>query len=207
MLITSLENGKSGKIHIYADGEYVFTVTDEMCFKYGLKKGMEIMPETVETLKFEYECASAKNKALDLLSVRNHSEFELLQKLKRKFSGDACEYAVSEMRRIGLTDDFKFAEMYAQSLFENKKMGMFRVKQELAAKGIDSSIIEEVVDRYAYDDVHSKLCCLIEKKYASYLKDEKGIRRTVSALVRLGYGYGDIYKAIKDFKNDYEYEE
>ena len=207
MVITSLEKGRSEKIHIYVDGEYMLTVTVEMCLRHGLKKDMSLTSDDVEALKFEYESALAKNKALDLLSLRSHSEFELLQKLRRKFCEEACEYAVSEMRRIDLVDDFKFAEMYAERLFEDRKMGVFRIRRELEAKGVAGDIIDEVVSRYDCVDVHSKLYSLIQKKYASCLDGEKELRRTVASLVRLGYGYGDVYAAIKEYKNDNEYGE
>ena len=43
---------------------------------------------------------------------------------------------------------------------------------------------------------------LLARKYARNLQDEKGRRRTVAALQRLGYRWEDIRRALEEFMPD-----
>lgn len=50
--------------------------------------------------------------------------------------------------------------------------------------------------------LYDRLEALIEKKYAGYLEDPedlKSVNKAKNGLVRAGYDYDDINKAIKDF--------
>ena len=46
------------------------------------------------------------------------------------------------------------------------------------------------------NDPQKSIIILIKKKYANKLNDEKGKKRTVDALLRLGYSYSDIKTAL-----------
>ena len=48
-------------------------------------------------------------------------------------------------------------------------------------------------------DPREKLREIVERKYQDRLGDEKGYRRTVAALQRLGYGYEDIRAVLREF--------
>ena len=45
---------------------------------------------------------------------------------------------------------------------------------------------------------------LIRKKYFRYLGDEKGVRKTVAALQRLGYRWSDINSALRQYEIETE---
>lgn len=51
------------------------------------------------------------------------------------------------------------------------------------------------------------LVALIERKYMRYLSDEKGINKTINALVRLGYSYREIKDALKIVSENLEMSE
>lgn len=192
------KSGRDNKIHIYIDGEYSLTADGEYWYTSRWCREKEIDEENFEELKTEVECRRAWLSALDLISVRSHSEQELIQKLRRKYSQDAAEAAAAKAAALGLIDDEAFAEMYARELIERKKYGVFRVKNELRKKGISSHIIESVLLSLDIDPKES-IISLVERKYARRLSDEKGRRQTVAALQRLGYSYSDIRSALSEF--------
>ena len=43
---------------------------------------------------------------------------------------------------------------------------------------------------------------LVEKKYMRYLNDEKGVQKTINALLRLGYSYGEIKDALREIADE-----
>jgi len=194
----STKSGRENKIHIFLDGEYSFTVDSEFWFTSGWCRIKEIDEEDLEELREDIEMRRAWLKALDLLSLRSHSQKELIVKLRRKYSQETAEAVAHKAAELGLIDDEAFAEMYARELIERKKYGISRVKNELRLKGISSHIIESVIFSLDFDSKES-IINLVERKYARKLSDEKGRRQVIAALQRLGYSYSDIRAALSEF--------
>lgn len=194
----SIKNGRDNKIHIFLDENYSLTVDNEYWYtsKWCTKK--EIDEEEAEELKEEIECRRAWNSAIDLLSIRSHSQKELILKLRRKYSQNAAELAAQKAVELGLLDDEDFAQMYARELVERKKYGLSRVKNELRMKGISSDIAESVISSLDIDAKQS-IINLVNRKYTRKLSDEKGRRNVIASLQRLGYSYSDIQSALREF--------
>ncbi len=86
--------------------------------------------------------ASARNKAMDLLARREHSEQEIRHKLQsREFEEDAIEKAIEGLKKDGLLSDERFAEAYVNQRF-NAGYGPLKIRYELQQKGIDSELID-----------------------------------------------------------------
>lgn len=194
----SVKNGRNNKIHIFVDEEYSLTVDSEYWYTSPWCTEKEIDEEDFEELKEEISYRRAWLNALDLISMRSHSEKELITKLRRKYSQNTAEAVAEKAAELGLIDDETFAEMYARELIERKKYGISRVKNELRLKGISSHIIESVLLSLDIDSKES-IISLVERKYARKLSDEKGRRQVVAALQRLGYSYSDIKSALNEF--------
>jgi len=89
---------------------------------------------------------TALNKAIACLARREHSAFELRQKLKR--SGIETELAsrvVSDLERQGLVSDQRFAEAFIRYR-SGKGHGPQRIEMELNEKGIDRSLISLMLE-------------------------------------------------------------
>ncbi len=194
----STKSGRENKIHIFLDGEYSLTVDSEFWFTSQWCRIKEIDEEDLEELREDIEMRRAWLKALDLLSLRSHSQKELIVKLRRKYSQNTAEAVAHKAAELGLIDDEAFAEMYTRELVERKKYGISRVKNELRLKGISSHIIESVIFSLDFDSKES-IINLVERKYARKLSDEKGRRQVIAALQRLGYSYSDIRAALSEF--------
>lgn len=68
-------------------------------------------------------------------------------------------------------------------------------------KGVDEVIAEEALSEYEKEDYSEQLVSLIEKKYSDRIQDRDDRRRTVSALVRRGYGFSEIKEAVLEVLN------
>lgn len=194
----SVKDGRDGKVHIYVDEEYTLTVDGNFWYTSQWCAKREIDDLELEEMTGEIHRRRAFNNAVSLLSRRMHSRYELFQKLNGKYTGDEAEYACSRCEELGLLNDESFAELYADELLRRKSMGVTRIKQELRRKGIDNDIIQNVVDELDID-AQERIRELIEKKYYRQLADEKGVRRTIAALSRLGYSYHDIRSVLDEF--------
>tara|TARA_B100000900_G_scaffold281294_1_gene240640 strand:- start:78 stop:530 length:453 start_codon:yes stop_codon:yes gene_type:complete len=85
------------------------------------------------------------NKALDIISRREHSSKEVRDKLARKFnSDDLIESAIENLITNNLINDIRFAEMYVLSR-KKKGFGPKRIAYELSSKGVKDSLSNEAI--------------------------------------------------------------
>jgi len=83
----------------------------------------------------------ARIAAVRLLSRREHSSQELIQKLQKKGFGLALlESLAQELREEGYLSDERFAESYTRSR-KNRGYGPSRIRQELRQRGTSDDII------------------------------------------------------------------
>ena len=85
------------------------------------------------------------NKALDILSRREHSVHELKLKLHKKFEAiSEIEEVITKLESNNLLNDFRFAETYAR-IRKRKGFGPNKIHYELTNKGIKESISNEII--------------------------------------------------------------
>ncbi|MBQ6873670.1 MAG: regulatory protein RecX [Clostridia bacterium] len=200
MLLT-YEKGRADKIHISIDGTYTMTVDATYWYGLGIKNKTEINEEELAQLKSRVNSRRAFNKAIELISRREHSRKEIVTKLTQRGFAEVAEDVADELERLDYLDDERFAGMYAKELKQRKSMGKRRIAQELYLKGISRDIIEIVTEEINESPVE-EIIEIINRKYLRYLGDEKGRTRTVNALVRLGYGYSDIKNALNTVSDE-----
>ena len=191
----NFKSGRGNKIHIHIDGEYRMTADSDFVSSLGYAENYDINEEELAVLERAVSSRRAFNKATELLSRRDHGEKELLIKLRQKGFKEEAEEAIEKLKYYGYIDDRRFAENYVKELIRIKLYGKRRVEQELYRKGIDREIISEVLEAAEFPE--SELVSLIERKYYRYLTDEKGIKKTINSLLRMGYSYGEIKDALK----------
>lgn len=205
----SVKEGKANKIHIYVDDEYRATVDSDYWFSEKYRNYKEINEEELTELIDAVSFRRAYNKGLDFLSRRPYGTKELIKKLCEKgHEKESAQKACDRLNELGLLNDNEFARILANDLKERKSYSIKRIKQELLFRGIDREIVENTVDSLD-NDPQKSIIILIEKKYKNKIHDEKGKKRTVDALMRLGYSYSDIKSAlnsISEYDEDEYYE-
>ena len=86
--------------------------------------------------------SSIRNKAMDLLARREHSEQELRQKLKtRAYDADAIDEAMQALKADGLQSDERFTESYVNHRF-NAGVGPLKIRYELRQKGVSDELAD-----------------------------------------------------------------
>jgi len=91
------------------------------------------------------------NKALDLVSRREHSRHELMQKLDKRYPETLpiIEEALEKLVLNKILDDERFAEMYLNSR-ARKGFGPKKIEMELYSKKVDSALINNAIEAYEY---------------------------------------------------------
>ena len=197
MKITDIRPRRKGLSAVYIDGDYALSLDTQTLLEHRIDIGREFDDEELHDLIESSNERRAKEKALWLISYRSHSKKELRDKISRTCDRQSAEKAVERMEELGLVNDRDYAERCAQTLIFTKHMSKRGAAMELRRKGIESEIIDEVLDDIEVDE-REQIQAVIERKYPK-IDDEKIRRRAVATLQRLGYGWEDIKAVIESF--------
>ena len=185
---------------LFIDGEYVMNLDAQTLIENRFDVGREIDDDELKEMIDYSNERRAKEKALWLISYRDHSKKELKDKIQRTCDSDSAEKAVERMEELGLVNDEVFAQRYARKLLFQKKMTKRAAAFELSRKGIDKETAETVLDEIEVD-YRENIREILERKYRN-LNDEKTKRRAVAALQRLGYGWDDIRAVLSEYTEE-----
>lgn len=154
----------------------------------------------------EYE--RARKRSMYLLGSHDYSVAALREKLLNNYTEETTERVIADMLRYGFLDDERYAGKLAASLIKGKKYGVYRTKTEMKRKGVPGNIIDDILAEYGEDDYSEQLKTIIRKKYLDKIYDRDGRKRTVAALIRRGYGFSEIKKAVLEvLEEEEEYED
>lgn len=150
-IITKITTQKhsTDRFNIYLNGEYAFSVDQDVFIKYELKKGIELDELDIVEIQYGDDVKKAFNKALEYLSYRMRSIKEIVDHLKSKeIPEQVINEVIVKLKDYRYVDDFEFAKAYVRSGWKTNGKGPNVIVQELKIKGIEQQIIEKALFEY-----------------------------------------------------------
>jgi regulatory protein len=140
--------------------------------------------------------------ALDILSRRDHSEAELVRKLRaRGIDAGEIDRIVARLREFGYLDDRRLACRLAESALAQGKMVGARLRAELRRRGIPSALAEEALVQTATGcDERAMVGDLLARKFPGFdpaATDPRQKQRVVGWFQRRGFGLSAILEALR----------
>jgi regulatory protein len=122
---------------------------------------------------------------------------QIRQRLKRREVADEMiESLIEEMLRLGFVDDRAWVESFVRRQ-QAIRDGPMTIKHKLRLKGIDASLIAELVPVDAETQLE-QIRQLLQGKYRKHdLNDYKQKQKVIAGLMRKGYSY-DLLRGICD---------
>lgn len=139
---------------------------------------------------------SSKEAAIQLLSRRDHGEYELYQKLAQKgYSEEDIQQAVNFCLDHNYLDDLRYAKsQIRQHVY--KGHGERRIKQELNQKRVAESVIERALKEEPQDWFELAKQAADKKFKGTKAKDQKEYAKQVRFLQYRGYSFEQISYAL-----------
>ena len=140
--------------------------------------------------------AEIYNKALDLLSRREHSRKELYLKLTKSFeSKENINFTLDRLEENNLLSDSRFAEEYVQAR-RRKGFGPIKITVELQNRGVNESLIFNEIQRF--DDWVSLARKSFKKKFPNGpSSDLKELQKQKNFLVNKGFSFNEIESVLE----------
>ena len=202
MLVTKIQAVTKQKYRIELDGQPAFVIYKGELSRYGIKEGQEIPGPVYQELVGQVLTKRAKLRAMHLLESMDRTRAELERKLQAgEYPREAVEAALAYVESFGYLDDRRYARHYVECKKEGR--GKARLKMELAQKGGDRSIIEEVLEEAELDDCRDTIRELVRKRRrGSGSMDDRERQRIYGYLMRKGFSSSEILSVLKE-KEDF----
>ena len=208
--ITELSLYKGDTYKLELEGGTTFLLNCALVADYDLYEGGEMDSELLEKLQRADNMRKAKKRALYLLGSRMYCYGELYKKLLPTYGEEASRAAADAMQEYGYIDDEDYARKLAERLIRGKRYGMGKTRWEMQRRGLDRNLIEDVLTEYSEDDIDEEIMHLLQTKYSEKLDDPDDRRRTMAALARRGYGWGEVKRCMErcaELTEDEEFED
>ncbi len=141
---------------------------------------------------------------MDYLARREHSRFELRQKLLAKdLDADEVDQALDRLADQGLQSDQRFSENYTHHRRQNG-YGARRIEQELAQKGVDHAMIADALATYE-GGWREVLQMVWQRKFGQLPgRDVKRFNQQYRFLINRGFYPEQIREVLTDADQDVE---
>lgn len=162
--------------------------------EFALYPGRELTAEELDQLRAANQRASAKARAVRIVSATNVSKKDLERRLVQKGeTPELASEAVQWLTELNLLDDLETARQLAQSA-ARKGYGAARIRQILYQKGIDRQLWDEAMEELPEPD--DAIDRFLQSRFKGEKPDERETKRAVDALLRRGHGWADIRSAM-----------
>ena len=189
------------------DDSRSFSVHKEVIAKYGLKSGMDIDEEQLQSRIWEANVKTASDLALNYLGYRTRTKKQLCDYLKRKgFDQPVIEETVRKMEEYGFLNDEEFARRWVQSKKTGKPTGRRKVAYELKIKGIPQDIVESALDTLTLEEERTQAIKLAEKAALKYkeLPHRERMAKISQVLMRRGFDWEVVGWVLRHLPDDEE---
>lgn len=198
--ITRLVQQKNkDRVNVHLDGKFAFGVTLQSALENNLKIGKELSHEEIEALRGKDYLDINFSKLVSFASSRPHSKKEIHLWFRRKhIDENAQKQLFNRLKNVGLVNDEEFAKWWVEQRVHFRSMPQKMLKLELRQKGIKDEIVERVLsERESPSEVELARKVLTKKfRQIPKIKDLKEKRRVYDFLLRRGFGYDAIKKAL-----------
>ena len=138
------------------------------------------------------------NSALRILTGRDHSKYELTQKLKQRgFTPEDIEKAVSECERFDYINDERTSRIYIRQLI-TKGYGVKRIRHEMNKKGLRSKRIQNILSETVSDADEREGAERILKKNTKRFERQNDLKKRRGKIYRFLYARGFSQEVIAE---------
>ena len=206
MKIEAIEQSKRAqKLRLRFDDGSTMLVPAALLTELRLGVGLELSPAALESLRDSCALASAKERAVRIVSASAVSQKELEHRLVRKGeSEEHAQEAVQWLSDLRLLDDAAVAEQIVRS-GAAKGYGAARIRQMLYEKRVPRELWDEALAALPPQD--DAIDEYLRRRFRGATPDRAECKRATDALLRRGHSWSDIRRALERYAPDEDFVE
>lgn len=185
---------RGGRYTVTMEGGKKLRLEQSVVADFGLYVGRELEESELLRIREANAKASARARAVRIISATSVSQRELRRRLVQKGEREEdADEAVQWLSDLNLVDDRQTARQLAQAA-ARKGYGKARIWQILYQKGVDRELWDEAMEDLP--DPDDAIDRFLASRFKGQKPDEKETKRAVDALLRRGHSWSDIRTAM-----------
>jgi regulatory protein len=196
--ITALKYQKhdADRLNVYLDGEFAFGLAAAVASRLTI--GQTLSPSEIVILLQQDDVEKAKKSAIQLISRRPRSVFEIERHLQKKgYEDQVIDQVTEHLTSIDLLNDTIFTGYWLEQREAFRPRSNLALRQELNQKGIDRAVIDA-----ALNDIDEEISArrIAEKQAArwAHLPEEEFRVKLGRFLQQRGFPYDVINTTTND---------
>lgn len=209
MKITKLEKKKRLYL-LETDTDQKVYITEDTIVRFFLSKDKEISEKELKEIQTFAQFSYGKNLALYHLSFKQRTKKEVSDYLhSHDIEATIIPQILLELEKDNWIND----QNYAKNLIEQNQLsgdkGPLVLQQKLSQKGIDTSILAQLIPNYDFTEIAERVARKLVKKYHSKLPLKALKDKVTHNLMTKGFSYNQAKQAIStlELQADQEQEE
>jgi regulatory protein len=208
VVVTDIIEVTKAKSRVFLDGEFAFVLYKGELRLYKLRKGEEVLEETVDEIFNRVLPKRAKKRSLMLLEKRDYTEMELRRKLQDgEYPQKAIDEAIDYVKSFRYIDDERYCRAYINCYAS--KWSKQQITMKLLAKGVDKHLAHAIYEELLQE---GQLACneeeliqeiLRKKQYNPQSTDYKQRQKLYQHLLYKGFSMEQIKHVLGEFTNDF----
>lgn len=205
MRVEAIEPTRSpqGKLRVRFDGGESLLMLPAAIAELGLYAGMELPDAAMDSIREACGAASAKERAVRIVSAASVTKKELRHRLVQK--GETEEHAdeaVKWLSELHLLDDRQTAAQIVRN-GAARGYGAARIRQMLYEKRVPRELWDEALELLPPQD--DAIDTFLQRRFRGKTPDRAEIKRATDALLRRGHSWEDIRCALSRYTSEEEF--
>ena len=204
MRVEAIEQTRSpqGKLRVRFDNGESLMILPAAIAELGLYAGMELPDAAMDSIKETCGAASAKERAVRIVSAASVTKKELQRRLVQKGETEEhAEEAVAWLSELHLLDDRQTAAQIVRS-GASRGYGAARIRQMLYEKRVPKELWDEALEQLPPQD--DAIDLFLQRRFRGKTPDRAEIKRATDALLRRGHSWEDIRRALSRYASEEE---
>ena len=205
MKVNAVEQTRSpaGKLRVRLEDGSSLLLMPAVVGDFGLYAGAEVEERLLKEIRRANAAASAKNRAVRIVSAAAVTRDELEKRLVRKGeTPEDAKDAVQWLEELKLVDDRQVAQQVVRS-GAARGYGAARIRQMLYAKGVPREYWEEALE--ALPEQADAIDDFLRRRFRGRQPDRNEWKKAADALLRRGHSWDDIRSGLERYAPEEEF--
>lgn len=203
MQVTNISYSKSKEVfEVVFEDETKLLLNYNIFEKYKVSVDMDFSENEIQEMKYFSDIERAKSRAINYISGKLKTKYEVRLKLKEK---DFTEDIIDEVIDILEKEEYLNDRLYCEVFIEDKKQlngyGKNKIKSLLIQKGVSKSVFEDFLDEFEYEEEFDNALKMGIKKL-NLLSNEEDIfkkkQKLINYLAYRGFSFDVINEVLRE---------
>ena len=203
MQVVNINYSKSKEVfEVVFEDETKLLLNYNIFEKYKVSVDMDFSENEIQEMKYFSDIERAKSRAINYISGKLKTKYEVRLKLKEK---DFTEDIIDEVIDILEKEEYLNDRLYCEVFIEDKKQlngyGKNKIKSLLIQKGVSKSVFEDFLDEFEYEEEFDNALKMGIKKL-NLLSNEEDIfkkkQKLINYLAYRGFSFDVINDVLRE---------